>query len=348
MFAPLALLALGERAPREFSQRYLGAAGIAAMLIFTILIGYRYEVGGDWWNYLLQFQYMQYLTFSEFLERGIDPGYGLLNSFSGSMDWGIIGVNVMSAALFSLGLIVFCRQQPRPWLALLVAIPYLVIVVGMGYTRQAAAIGLAMLGLSALERNSRIGFAIFVIVAGQFHKSAVILLPIAILATTEKRIWTTIWVAITFALTYWAILHDSLDQLATTYIDAQMQSQGATIRIAMNALPAVLFLSLRNKLVLLPAERRLWTWFSILALASVGLLFILPSTAIDRMALYLIPLQLFVLCRLPDALKRLNISSSSVAFGIVAYSAAVQFVWLNFAAHANAWVPYKFYPFAVL
>ena len=36
----------------------------------------------------------------------------------------------------------FVRRQPMPWLGLLVAIPYLVIVVGMGYSRQAIALGL--------------------------------------------------------------------------------------------------------------------------------------------------------------------------------------------------------------
>lgn len=28
---------------------------------------------------------------------------------------------------------------------------------------------------------------------------------------------------------------------------------------------------------------------------------------------------------------------------VIAYSLAVQFVWLNFAAHADHWLPYRFF-----
>jgi hypothetical protein len=52
----------------------------------------------------------------------------------------------------------FCRTQPRPWLALTLAFPYLVVVVAMGYTRQGVAIGLEMLALLALERDRLLPF----------------------------------------------------------------------------------------------------------------------------------------------------------------------------------------------
>jgi hypothetical protein len=66
------------------------------------------------------------------------------------------------------------------------------------------------------------------------------------------------------------------------------------------------------------------------------------STAIDRLALYIIPLQLAVLSRLPIAFNR----SGSLRLVIMAYSAGVLFVWLNFAKHAEYWLPYQFYPLA--
>ena len=61
-------------------------------------------------------------------------------------------------------------------------IPYLVTVVAMGYSRQAVAIGFVMLAFSGLGANSAIRFAIWITVAALFHKSAVLLIPIAILA----------------------------------------------------------------------------------------------------------------------------------------------------------------------
>ena len=64
------------------------------------------------------------------------------------------------------------------------------------------------------------------------------------------------------------------------------------------------------------------------------------STAVDRLALYLIPLQLAVL-------PRVQYLFHGQLFGravIVAYAGLVLFTWLNFAVHSRYWVPYQIYP----
>ena len=58
-----------------------------------------------------------------------------------------------------------------------------------------------------------------------------------------------LWVGITAGLLYYLLLADSVDNLVTNYIDAQYQSEGAAVRIAMNALPAGLLLVLRKRFV---------------------------------------------------------------------------------------------------
>ena len=96
-------------------------------------------------------------------------------------------------------------------------------------------------------------------------------------------------------------------------------------------------------------ERIFWTWMSLGALAFVGLLVVSPfSTAVDRVALHWIPLQLFVLSRLPDVLGRRNGKNAFWVRAVVAYSAAVLSVWLFFAKTAFAWQPYQFYPWVAL
>jgi hypothetical protein len=67
------------------------------------------------------------------------------------------------------------------------------------------------------------------------------------------------------------------------------------------------------------------------------------STAVDRLALYLIPMQLFVLGNLPHALSRGG-TNRLILNAVIASSIAVQFVWLNYAQHAEAWIPYRLYP----
>lgn len=311
--------------------------------MLAVMIGFRYEVGADWRGYLDYLYSAELLSFSEVFTSD-EPGYILLNWIAARTVGEVWLVNLFCGFVFAVGLVVFARCQPRPWLAILVAVPYLVIVVAMGYSRQAVAVGLAMLGLSALARDrSSLKFVAWVGLAATFHKSAVMLIPLAALAANRGRLWTAAWIGAATVMFYWLFLEDSIDRYIGGYIEAGYQSEGAAIRVAMNALPAAIFLLARRFFILTPAELKLWTIMSLLALVFVFFLLVSPSsTAVDRMALYLIPLQVFVLSRLPDMLG--GRKASEITFGVVAYSATVQFVWFNFAAHAAYWAPYQFYP----
>jgi len=313
-------------------------------VVLVITIGLRHQVGADWYAYVEHIRLASYDSLQQAVTRG-DPAYNLLNWLAARMDLGPYFVNTVCAALFAWGLVVFCRAQPRPWLALAVAVPYLVTVVAMGYTRQGVAIGLAMLGLVALGQGRVLRFVLWLALAAAFHKSAVILIPLAVLAGTRRPFFTLLWVAVAAFLLFGLLLQESIETLRTTYIVAQYESSGAAIRVAMNALPALLFLLLRKRFQLAPAQRTFWTWMAWGALAFVVLLKLSPSsTAVDRVALYWIPLQLFVWSRLPEALGRGSVAKAVWVYAVIAYSAAVLLVWLLFASHAQSWLPYQFYP----
>ena len=329
--------------PRPTGRR-LELSWLLVGVLLALLIGLRHQVGGDWGTYERHYLHMVGASLTEVLEYS-DPGYYLLNWMAAQVEGGVHLVNLGCGVLFSWGLVAFCRQQPRPWLALAVAVPYMVIVVGMGYSRQGVALGLAMLGLVGLARRNNLQFVLLVALAATFHKSAVLLVPLAVLAEPRGRLWTGLWVGITAVLLYWVLLADSVDALMAGYVEAQYQSEGAAVRIAMNAMPAALLLLLRKRVAWQQvAERNLWTMLALAALAAVVALLVSPSsTAVDRVALYLIPLQLFVFARLPDLLGHGRDRRHWVV-AVVLYYAAVLFVWLNFASHAHSWLPYRFYP----
>ena len=154
---------------------------------------------------------------------------------------------------------------------------------------------------------------------------------------------------LTAVLLFNILLEEYVDILLKNYIDAEYESSGAAIRIYMNALPAILFLMLLKRFKLSSTQRSFWTWMSWGALAFIALLYLSPSsTAVDRVALYWIPLQLFVWSRLPDALGHNSGASAGWVYAVVGYSAAVHFTWLFFAQTAFAWLPYQFYPWVWL
>jgi hypothetical protein len=319
----------------------IDATWMLMIVALSLIIGFRYEVGGDWSNYFRYLFGAANLNFSD-LGGLEDPGYWALNILSVKLSLGMTGVNTFSAFFFSIGLVVFCRSLPRPWLALACAMPYLVTVVAMGYTRQAIALGLVMIGLVMLGRRRFVVFALWVLAGALFHKSAVVLIPIAALTISKNRFLTLSLVAAATALGYVTLLADSTARLVDTYVDQNIESAGALIRLTINAIPASLFLLYRKRFAFSPAENKLWLIFSLLAVGMFLAFFPTNlSTALDRMALYIIPLQLVLFAHLPDAIGAFGRRNQAIVALILLYYATILFVWLNFATHSTYWVPYQ-------
>lgn len=311
-------------------------------VIFTLAIGLRHEVGGDWFSYLDHFRSIAGSSLLDVITSG-DPGYYFIDYLVMALGGNIYIVNTFCGAVLMTGIVFFSRRQPLPQVALLVAVPYLIIVVGMGYARQSVALGFLFLGLLALNQGKARVFVVWVLLGVTFHKSAVLMLPVAALASTTHRSWNLFWIGIISLVAAYFFVFDSADALWENYVEADYESQGGLIRVLMNAVPAVFFLACRYRLRLSGSELRLWTWISILALACIPLV-LLSSTATDRVALYLIPLQVFVFARL-HYIANTAYGKACVVVAIVAYYASVQIVWLFFAANAFRWLPYQMYPF---
>lgn len=319
---------------------------VVGSLVF-LLVGYRHEVGADWVTYAGQVERQLYAPFLNILAEK-DPAYALLNWLGANWGGGVYLPNLVCAFLFTLGLVKFCRVLPRPWLALAVATPYLVTVVAMGYTRQSVAIGLAMLGIVALIQNKGVlRFVMWVVVAAAFHKSAVILVPLAFFSSRTNRFLVFFGVLATGSLLYFLLIQEQLDNLQYIYLERQYESAGAAVRVVMNLIPALIFLFFRSRFPLTESQNKFWTW---MALGAVGLGFALilspSSTAVDRVALFWIPMQLFVFAHAPEVFARFGIQRNFTVFILLAYSIAILATWLLISTHAAlAWLPYQFYPF---
>jgi len=309
-------------------------------LLIALVVGLRYQVGADWFTYLQIFHLTSFVDFSTALGNG-DPGYQALNWLVQQTGADVWLVNLVCAAIFAWGLIRFAEGQPRPWLAMVVAVPYLVIVVAQGYTRQAVAIGIIMAGMASFLRNgSVLRLCLYALVAALFHKTAVAALPLLLIGNGRSRLVTAvIGLAITYEL-YDILLQPQLGGLVEDY--SSQQSQGAMIRVVMTCVAAGLFFLRGRRLTMSDRERVAWRNFSVAALGCLVMLFISPgSTATDRLALYLIPLQLAVL-------SRPRVASTTEGFGtalVIVYSGFIEFIWLTFAQHAQYWLPYRFWPF---
>jgi hypothetical protein len=333
------IAAIAELQPRSGHGKLLVLCG----LILVCAVGLRIEVGGDWYSYLRIFNFIKVRSLG-FAVRSTDPGYAFLNWEVGRMGLGIWAVNLICASIFTFGLISLCRLQPKPLLALLAALPYLVIVVAMGYTRQSAAIGLLMLGLSQYLRRATFRMLLSLLLAASFHKSAVIVIPMIALASARHRGTTLLALSFLAVTTYYVFLANATDILYQSYIGRRSASSGAGIRIAMAMVPAILLLLYRKRFGFDREEGRLWLVFAMATMvAQIALLISPSSTAVDRVSLYLLPFQIVVLSRLPIVFSSSGRDNNLILISIGLYLLAVQFVWFNFGQLSWAWIPYDNY-----
>ena len=314
------------------------------IILFAFLIGFRFEVGGDWITYFYHYQDTAYSPFSVENLSEWDPGYVLVEYLSALLGMGIYGVNLACGALMMSGIYYFCRRQPQPFLALTIAVPYLIIVIGMGYSRQAVALGFELLALIALTDGRMLRFFFWVICAALFHKTAILIAVFSVLSQKDKSIGkaivkTTILLPI-FMLLAWVILNEHTEKLLINYVESQMVSEGAFIRVIMNAVPAVIFLIFSKRLAPDDKERKVWLWIALFSLACLPIVN-LATTAVDRMALYFLPIQLYVYSRLGYLFSSSTFRLVSTVTVIALYAASL-FVLLNYGAIVKiAWIPYN-------
>lgn len=314
---------------------------IIGAAIVALMIGFRYRVGGDWGAYDFMYKLAFHHSLGEMLDLG-DPAYQLLTWVSQQMDGGLLFIDIVCGVIFSWGLYRLVRIQPEPWLAMLVAVPYMIIVVAMGYSRQGVALGILMAGLAKLMRGgSALSFVPYVAAAALFHKTAIVVLPLGIIGVYSQRVIPILFAAGFGYLIYSFLLQGSLGELIQSYVGARYSSQGAITRVLMTTSAAALFYIFRARLNFNPVEERIWRNFSLASFAMMIALFLVPSsTVIDRLALYLLPLQVAVIGRIP-------LVTDEEFFGraaVIAFSGAVLFVWLMYADNSSYWIPYQFYP----
>lgn len=342
LFAVFALGAMTERPFAHWQQPRRDPLFILAIIFLAIIVGLRSDVGGDWGAYLRQFRRISYMDLPSALNFG-DPGYNLLSWTAQHLGAGIWFVNLVSGSLFTWGLYRLAATQPSPWLTIVVAIPYLVIVVAMGYTRQGIAIGILMAGLARFQfHGSVLRFAAYVAVAALFHRTAVVALPLVALGGRRNFAINFVVLAFTTVALYDLLVASSMDRFVENYVRTDLGSQGAAIRVSMSVVPAAICLAVGNRLGFSPREAAMWRNFSYGSLIALVGLALYTSTVVDRLALYLLPLQLAIIPRLSGVTG----SRTSGRAIVIGYAIAIQFTWLNFSNYSVYWVPYHFYPMA--
>lgn len=330
----------------NFERRFLF---YSFTIFLALFVGLRYEVGADWDNYLIHLDDASEVHFNISLDGialgGKDPGYAILNWAATQFGFGIWFVNLVSSIIFFVYFFKFVKKLPNPWFVLAVSMPYLVVVFSMNYTRQSIGFAFLLAGLIVLEEQKVKQFFFYILIGSLFHKTALVLIALPLFLKNRNRLFTMLSVLIVAALGFFAILLETYDSLINQYIVEEMSSSGASLRVMLCAIPATIYIIKRNKLEISDIRKKIIFIFSLVSLCFVPLVLFTPySTAIDRLALYLIPIQLYVYSYIPKLFYKpvgKYISLTSISF--VYFSLLV--AWLLYSEYAEYWIPYQFYPF---
>jgi type IV secretory pathway TrbD component len=328
--------------PAELAKQPLALLKLTGIALIVI-VGLRYQTGGDWNNYRVAFEDIIRKDFWSAIETsGQEPGYAVLNWIAGQFDVGIWLVNLICAVPFSWGLIKLCKQQPNPWLSLLVAWPFLIIVVGMGFTRQGVAGGFLLAGIADyIERQKLDRCLLLILVGSLFHKTVLVFAPVLYLAGSRNKFVSFGLVVVAGAIAYFTF-SDAANTYRAGYVNARYEAAGAQVRVLMNILPALLLLVTRNRFYRTPEERNVWRTFAWLALAAgLALPIIRSSVIVDRLGMYLIPIQMFALGRMPVVFHK----DPQWRMLVIACMGAVMFTWFTYGHYSAGWVPYRTYLF---
>ncbi|WBO20823.1 EpsG family protein [Sphingomonas abietis] len=315
-------------------------------IALALFIGGRWKTGGDWGNYYVNLEPFYQMRLGEAAASSKDVGFTLLEIIAAEFTTGIVVITMFSGIVMAVALLIFCLRQPRPWLCMAVAFPYLVVVCGMGYIRQGIAISFIMVGLTALDRDRIERYIGWVMAGAMFHATALAMIPLGAVVSKKNRLLVIAMVGAITLLAYHYLIASRADNLVTNYVDVEAESSGALVRSLMGALPGAIFLVFRKNFGLSGSALLAWMALSAAAIATVPAVLLYPSsTVVDRLGLYLLPVQCFVYARAPDALARNAQQRLFFAIGTLLLYIVVFFTFINYSDHAKSWVPYRFYLF---
>ena len=341
MIEYLILIGLVSVAAMTGSRR--ATAGLTLLgLVYFVAIGWRLRVGMDWNNYVAIFTRDENKDLLELL-AGTEPGFGLL-VWLGHAIGDFVVLNIVSGAVFCLGLFAVARRCREPFLAIAVATPYLVMVIAMSATRQAIALGIIFYLFARWDYYRVQGKLILVLLATMFHFSALFSLVFVVLQSRlsgATRLFAALLVAaIVFSLI--ALMPESIGFYAEHYVSGGrrvVHSPGAIFHVLLLAVPAACYMLLRRRWRDVHGRSDLIDQLAIASLLALPALSI-SSTGVDRLSLYFWPMAMYVWAGLPALADRPE-GRVAIRALLLAASAAQAVSWLLFANSAHAYIPYR-------
>jgi hypothetical protein len=274
------------------------------VLIFSLFVfsAFRYQVGCDWYGYHYYWLHTSIDDVSRFSFTS-EPIFSTILIYIRYMDWPYPIINVISSAIFFLGVNVLARRQPDRLAYLVLLFPILIINMPMSGIRQGAAIGILCIAFTKFIDQRPLHFVFWLIIATGFHVSAImfmLLVPFSAGRFSIKRIILAICLALPgMALLAYSI---AIEKLIFRYIgnSETTDAAGAFFRVGILTLTALYFLIFLRKKWLRTYPQD----YNLVLIGVIGMvlvIFLMPISGViaDRTAYYFVTIQTIIFARIP-------------------------------------------------
>jgi hypothetical protein len=308
---------------------------------------FRFGVGCDWIAYQKMFDNAKGIDWL-FIQKVRDPLFWTLLRWANNMDLSYPFINIISSAIFFIGVHILARRQPNPLSFLVLMFPILIINMPMSAIRQGAAIGLICIALVAIIDKRPIHFLLWGFLAAGFHTSALAIIALLPFATGRFNYTRFVIAALLACLVLIILFYSgSAERASSVYIGTHREAYGAPYRIGMLTLSALYFLLFVKK----KWQQTFPQDYNIVILGVIGMIlivFLVPVSTIisDRYGYYLIPLQAMIFARLPY----LRFKSNQWLYCVLPYLGLfITFIiWTQISYHFNAcYIPYDSWIFGL-
>jgi len=313
--------------------------------IFVLFVGLRYEVGGDRFTYEMKHLQMRGADWHVLLETDEPLSYFLFWT-SENIGLGMLQTNVIAAIILMIGVFSIALKTPNPWLSIVSATPYFIIVFGMSGIRQSIAAAILLYMLSQWNQSGSISKSIWVVFASLFHNSALFGGLFVVYGLKKVTLWAKVALGGGIGGIGYYLLQRSeatpavFDKYYGRYVEdpEQVVSRGVYFHLAIIGIPAVLAFLYQSRIRKYVFSDQLLTIgiFGGLALMALNPI---STTVVSRLTLYFYFVPMMVYPALVHIFLKRDRHDVIILF-ILAHFAMLG-IWLFFANNAHAFLPYQ-------
>lgn len=310
---------------------------------FVCFVGLRFNVGPDWVQYNYIHATLANQDFWDIALQAEPLSYSLF-WLSENLGFDVYLSNVVAAIIMLTGVFAFARRTVNPWLAVVTATPYFIVVMGMSGVRQTMAAGIILLLFSRWERYTLIRRGIYILIAAMFHTSALVNnIFLVIKLNIPLRYKAALGLLIAAATLYLSfgvsVYSENMVKYQERYLASPFveESFGSLYHIGMIAIPAVLGFIFRRRIYQSIHNVSLLN-FGLYASAGVFLINFFSSTVASRLTVYLYFVPMMVYPALTSSGKQ---NANMSMFIVILFHIMILYVWFTFGNHAFAYMPYQ-------